>query len=224
MVTIITDVRVPAEQFPLGRVLQGYPDVSIELERIVPTHDGIVPLFWVDRGNERAVSATLRADPLVEDIAELTRTQDRVLYSVTWSPDVDALVRPLVEFNVDILSARSEDSAWTFRLQFRNRTALKQFRRACRDDGIDLQLVELFNPLMPQEKGPLTAREKDILATAYENGYWDIPRKTSQRELATLIGVDDALLSRELRDGVKATVGALLFGPGGRPYESTPRD
>ena len=48
MVTIITDVRVPADQFPLGRILQAYPDVEIELERIVPTRDEIIPLFWVE--------------------------------------------------------------------------------------------------------------------------------------------------------------------------------
>lgn len=37
---------IPADVFPLGRVLDEYPDVEIELERLVPLSEGIIPLFW----------------------------------------------------------------------------------------------------------------------------------------------------------------------------------
>ena len=219
MVTIITDVRVPADQFPLGRILQAYPDVEIELERIVPTTEAIVPLFWVETESEEAVEGTLRDDPLVEEFVRLTRTPDRTLYSVNWSPDIDALVRTLVTVGVDVLSAEGTADAWEFRLQFGDRTDLKRFRRACRENGIDLELLELFNPLMPPEKGPLTAEQKDVLATAYEQGYWEIPREVTQGELADFMGLSDDLLSSRLRAGVKLAVETVLHGPSGKPYE-----
>ncbi|MDS0294947.1 bacterio-opsin activator domain-containing protein [Halogeometricum luteum] len=191
MVTIITDVRVPAREFPLGRILEDYPDVEIELEQLVPTQTGVMPLFWVDSGSEGAVAETLTNDPLVEDITLLTRTPTRVLYSVDWSPDVDALVRTLVDLGVDVLTATGTAESWDFRLQFRKQTDLERFRRACQRQDIDVELLELYNPLMPPEKGPLTSEQHDILATAYESGYWDVPRKTTQEELAELIGVND---------------------------------
>ena len=220
MVTTITDIRIPADQFPLGRILQSYPDVEIELERIVPTNEAIIPLFWVESENEAAVEETLRADPLVEAVTPLTRTSDRTLYSVNWSPDVDALVRTLVTVGVDVLSADGTADHWAFRIQFRKRADLKRFRRACRERGIDVELLELYNPLMPPEKGPLTAEQKDALATAYENGYWDVPRGMTQQELAEFVGVDGSVLSRRLREGVKLAVGTVLYGPsGGKPYE-----
>ena len=219
MVTTITDVRVPATAFPLGEVLEAHPDVEIELERLIPTRDEIVPLFWVEAGSEAAVEASLREDPVVTDVVELTRTPGRVLYSVNWSPDVDALVRTFVDLGVDVLSAEGTAEAWEFRLQFRDRTDLKRFRRACRDQGIDMELVELYNPLMPAEKGPLTSAQHDVLATAYEQGYWDVPRKITQGELADLIGLSDDALSRHLREGVRTVVGELIFGPGGKPFE-----
>lgn len=219
MVTFITDIRVPAHEFPLGRILEEYPDVEIELEQLVPTQKGVIPLFWVDSESEGAVAKTLTNDPLVEDISLLTRTPDRILYSVDWSPDVDALVRTIVDLGIDVLMATGTADSWDFRLQFRKQTDLERFRRTCQRQDIDMELLELYNPLMPAEKGPLTSEQHDILATAYESGYWDVPRRTTQEELAELIGISDGLLSRRLREGAKSAIGELLFGPGGKPYE-----
>ena len=214
MVTAITDIRVSAGAFPLGRILQEYPEVEIELERIVPTKEGIIPLFWVESESEQAVEDTLRDDPLVEDIVELTRTPDRILYSVTWSPDVDALVQVIVNLGVTVLTAEGTANFWEFRLQFANREQLGRFRRTCQDEGIQLELMRVYNPVMPPEEGPLTSEQKDALATAYENGYWDIPRGISQRKLADLIGISDNSMSQRLRRGVKITVAEMLYGTG----------
>ncbi|ODR80521.1 hypothetical protein BG842_03430 [Haladaptatus sp. W1] len=72
---------------------------------------------------------------------------------------------------------------------------------------------------MPPEKGPLTSEQKDTLATAYKNGYWNVPREITQQDLADLIGLSDGMLSRRLRQGVKIAVEQLLFGPSGKPFE-----
>jgi len=219
VVTIITDIRVPAGQFPLGRILQKYPDVEIELERIVPTRWAVIPLFWVNSESEDAVEETLQDDPLVEEIVQLTRTPDRILYSVNWNPDVDALVRTIMDLGADVLTAEGTADSWDFQLQFRKRADFERFRRVCQKKKIDIELLELYNPLMPPEKGPLTSEQHDAIATAYEQGYWDVPRKTTQGDLADFIGISDQLLSRHLRKGVKIAIGELLFGPGGKPYE-----
>ena len=212
MVTTITDVRVPADAFPLGRILQAYPEVEIELERLVPTQTAIIPLFWVESASEAAVEQTLRDDPLVEELAQLTRTPERILYSVNWSPDIDALVGTLVDLNVDLLSAEGTANFWEFRLQFRNRAQLSQFRRTCRNKGIPIDLLRLYNPMMPPEEGPLTAEQVDALRTAYEHGFWEIPRRVTQTELADLVGISDNSMSQRLRRGVKTTVEESLYG------------
>jgi predicted DNA binding protein len=219
VVTTITDIRVPADAFPLGHILEAHPDVTIELQRLVPTQHGLIPLFWVETEHEKEVEESLRDDPLVADLVKLTRTPERILYSVRWDLDVDTLVETLVSLNVDLLTAEGTADSWEFRLQFRNKADLNRFRRACRDDDVDLELIELFNPLMPSEKGPLTSIQKDALATAFENGYWNVPRGITQQELADLIGVSDGMLSRRLRRGVEIAVEQLLFGPSGKPFE-----
>ncbi|HZD42559.1 MAG TPA: helix-turn-helix domain-containing protein [Methanomicrobiales archaeon] len=214
MVTTITDIRVSADAFPLGRILRAYPDVELELERIIPTKEGIIPLFWVESDREKEVEETLREDPLVEDIVELTRTPERILYSVNWSPEIDALIRVMVDLGVDVLTGEGTANFWEFRLQFQNREQLAQFRRTCQDKDVPLELLRVYNPIMPPEEGPLTAEQKDALATAFENGYWAVPREISQGDLADLVGVSDNSMSQRLRRGVKVAVAELLYGTG----------
>ena len=214
MVTTITDIRVPAGDFPLGRILQEYPDIEIELERIVPTREQIIPLFWIESGSERAVEETLESDPLVEEIVQLTRTPDRILYSVNWSPDINALVRAIVDLGVDVLTAEGTSNFWEFRLQFEDREKLGRFRRTCQEKDIHLDLLRVYNPQMPPESGPLTPEQRDALNAAYEEGYWDIPRGTTQQDLADLVGISDNSLSQRLRRGTKIAVAELLYGTG----------
>ena len=214
MVTTITDIRVRADVFPLGRILQQYPEVEIELERIIPTQEGIIPLFWVESDREQAVEETLREDVLVTEIVELTRTPERILYSVTWSPDINALVGAIVDHDVDVLTGEGTANFWEFRLQFQNRHQLTQFRRECQEADVPLELLRVYNPIMPPEEGPLTAEQKDALSTAFENGYWSVPREISQSDLAELVGVSDNSMSQRLRRGVKVAVAELLYGTG----------
>jgi hypothetical protein len=214
MVTTITDIRVRADVFPLGRILQQYPEVEIELERIIPTREGIIPLFWVESDREQAVEETLQEDVLVKEIVELTRTPERILYSVTWSPDINALVGAIVDHDVDVLTGEGTANFWEFRLQFQNRQQLAQFRRACQEADVPLELLRVYNPIMPPEEGPLTAEQKDALATAFENGYWSVPREISQSDLAELVGISDNSMSQRLRRGVKVAVAELLYGTG----------
>jgi len=214
MVTTITDIRVPADAFPLGRILRRYPDIEIELERIVPTRREIMPLFWVESEREDEVERSLRGDPLVEGLSQLTRTPERILYSVHWSPDVNGLVQAIVGLDVHVLTAEGTANFWEFRLQFSDREQLGQFRRVCKEAGIDLDLLRVYNPMMPPEPGPLTPEQIDALSTAFENGYWDVPRGINQTELAELVGISDNSMSQRLRRGAKIAVAEMLYGTG----------
>lgn len=42
---------VSADQFPLGTVFDQLPDVTVDLERLIPARDVVIPYFWV-RGTE----------------------------------------------------------------------------------------------------------------------------------------------------------------------------
>ena len=47
----VMEFSSPVEEFPLGSVFETLPEVTVELERLVPHETLIIPYFWV-RGAE----------------------------------------------------------------------------------------------------------------------------------------------------------------------------
>ncbi|WP_290812837.1 bacterio-opsin activator domain-containing protein [Halovivax sp.] len=208
---IITDISVPTASFPLGRLLEEYPDVSIELETMVPLHDSIIPLFWVEDGDEREIEETLREDALTDSVRLLTETDGRTLYEIHWSSDVNSLVQPLIEVGAEILSAEGAADEWDFRLQFRSHEDLDDFRSRCQENEIGIELRRLYNPSVPVEGGPLSIEQRDALVTAYLHGYYKVPREANQTDLSAQIGVSDNALSQRLRRGTARLIEESLF-------------
>ncbi|WP_266082422.1 helix-turn-helix domain-containing protein [Haladaptatus caseinilyticus] len=208
---IITDITVPADQFALGRLLDEYPAIKIELERLVPLQSGIIPLFWVEGGESDAIEATLRNDPLTQDVQLLTEADGRLLFEIEWSPDVNHLVQPLLATDAEILIAEGTVDAWEFRLQFPIRQALTDFLTQCREHGVAIELRRLYNPTLPDEGGQLTDDQYEIIAAAYERGFWNIPRDATLEDLAAELSISGNSASQRLRRGITTLVAEVLF-------------
>ncbi|MDS0283835.1 bacterio-opsin activator domain-containing protein [Haloarcula onubensis] len=213
--TVITDIEIPADKFALGKLLEQYPDIEIELVRVIPIRDGIIPLFWVDGADPDDIEATIHDDPLAEDIELLTETDGRYLFEIHWSTEIDHLIQPMIESRAEVLIAEGNSDRWTFRLQFANRSMLADFRQRCQDNNIHFELKALYNPTIPGEQleeGELTSEQYDLLATAHENGYWHIPRDIDLGELADLIGISSNAASQRMRRGLDIVVGHSVAG------------
>lgn len=208
---LIVDISVPAEAFPLGRVLQEYPEVEIELERLVPLREAIVPLFWIEGGDPTAIEETLTNDSLTKRVQQLTKTGDRYLYEVRWDPDIDGLLGVFLNTEAQILQAEGTADVWDFRLQFRSRDSLVEFRQACEKQDIPLTLRRLYNPSVPEDNGRLTDNQYEALVSAYEKGYFEVPRATSMDELAAEFGISDSALSQRIRRGTSALIAETLM-------------
>lgn len=208
---VIADVSIPADAFPLGRILEEYPEIEIELERIVPLRDAIIPLFWVSDGDTEAIAATLNEDALTESVTPLTQTDSRVLYEVEWSPDVNGVVQSMFESDARLLEAEGTVDVWDFRLQFRTRSDLAKFRTACEKNGIPVTLRRLYNPALPEDNGQLSAQQYEALVSAYKGGYFEVPRGTSMSALGTEFGISDSAVSQRLRRGTAALIVETLL-------------
>ena len=207
---VITDIVVPAESFALGRLLSEHPNVEIELERMVPARDTVIPLFWVDGAEPDAVEGTLSSDAVVDDARILTETAGRALFEVHWSDEVNHLVQPIIETDARLLSGTGGAAEWTFRIQFGSKGELAEFRERCLDNGVHIRVRRLFDRTWPADQDPLTAAQKDAIVTAWENGYFEVPRGVTLEELASLIGISDNSASQRLRRGLSTLVGSTL--------------
>jgi len=137
----------------------------------------------------------------------------RHLFEITWDADIDALVQPLIRSNAEVLRAEGSADTWEFRLQFESRDQLADFRRRCLDNDVQIQLDALYNPSLPAsatEHGGLTEQQYDLIATAFDNGYFEIPRGVQLGEVADLIGISSNAASQRMRRGLSTIVARTI--------------
>lgn len=209
--TVIADITVPAGAFPLGRVLDDVPEVEIELERIVPLQEAIIPLFWISGDDPAVIETTLRDQSETETVEQLTSAEDRTLFEVHWSPEINGLIRALVDTRAKILEATGTVDTWDFRLRFSSHADLSAFNVALTEDDIPVTLRHIYNPTLPEDESALTSDQRELLLTAYRRGYFEVPRRTTLSELADTVEVSDSALSQRLRRATDSLVEQALL-------------
>jgi len=91
-------------------------------------------------------------------------------------------------------SSPEDPAMWRFIA--RRTSDLRQIMTNLGREGIQAR-IEDVSPL--DQKATLTARQKEIMATAMARGYFDFPRKISLTGLSQLVGVKPSTLSEILR-------------------------
>ncbi len=204
--TVIADITVPADAFELGRVLQEFPDVEIELERIVPLQESIIPLFWVSGTDTADIEAALTENQHTESVAQLTTTDDKTLFEVHWSTEINGIIEALIDTRAKILEAIGEAETWDFRLRFSDHEQLSEFNIALTEDGIPVTLRHLYNPTPPEETSTLSDEQREAIVMAYQHGFFEVPRGITLTELAENMEISDSALSQRMRRALAIVV------------------
>ncbi|WP_254273073.1 helix-turn-helix domain-containing protein [Haloarcula marina] len=208
---IITDVTVTGDSFALGNFLADNPEIRVEIERVVPLGDRLLPFVWVSDGSTADVEAELMAQPLVKGVERLTSVDDRHLFQMTWTSEVNGLVEALSETNGAIIEGQGIAGQWELRLRFPDRDSLQVFNDICEKKGIDIDVTGVYNPHAPAIEGRLTQTQWETLVTAYEMGYFEVPRQATLADLAEHFDVSEQAVSQRLRRAMNAVVSGVLF-------------
>ncbi|WP_231184447.1 helix-turn-helix domain-containing protein [Haladaptatus sp. DYF46] len=64
---------------------------------------------------------------------------------------------------------------------------------------VELERTGTYQPQLEQLSATLTKRQERILSLAVERGYYDVPRRTTQRELATELDVSESTISEHFQ-------------------------
>lgn len=203
--TIIADISLPSTTFPLGRVLQSFPNATAELERVVPLRETIMPLLWVEGGDPEAVESSLRSHSQVKSVDALTTTETETLFEVHWTPAADGLTEALLNTDATVLDARGTAESWDFRLRFGAHEDLSAFNVALTRKGIPVTLRRIYHPPL-EEISPMSPVQRETLLTAYRQGYFQIPRRINQADLAEDLEISDSALSQRIRRAVSKLI------------------
>jgi predicted DNA binding protein len=212
--SIVAEFSIDADEFLLGDVLARDPIAHIEMERVIPTSQRIMPYVWVHGDEFDEFEASIRASDQIEALVQLDRTDETALYRITWEDEAKSLINGMAETDATILEARGKEQ-WYFRTRFDSHTGLTEFHNFCRDHDIAIELDRVYtltNKPAPSDFG-LTGPQRNALFHAVKGGYFEVPRRTTLRQIGEELDITEQAVSENLRRGADKVFKQVLLGP-----------
>lgn len=180
------------------RLLSGYrtEDTALELGETI-----------TDRPME--VVAAMYDDPSIE-VHELLESDDRralLKYETTDTALYDFVETSAltIEFPVDVRTGWYEfDLTGT-------REELDRLRKGLESSPLSYELLSLVNSTDPGDM--LTDRQREVIETAVQNGYFEVPRECTLAELADELHIDKSTASTILRRGEAQIIESFVSRP-----------
>lgn len=203
---------VPSDQFPLGTIFERLPHVTVELERIIPARDVVIPYFWVRGTPVDDIEGAFTEHPGVERIELVDSIADEYLLRVEWALDYDDVLTTLTEAQIALIKATGTNRQWTFEIRGDARSDIATFQSRCRELDIPITLTELhaLTPIETESEAALTEAQQEALVLAYERGYFNTPRDVTMDDLGDELGISHQAVASRLRRGIKHILGSTL--------------
>lgn len=199
---LVVEFTVPTDEFLLASTLETVPDAIVEFEQFVPTNSDPLPYLWATDCDRAAFEEVVAADPTVERVRRVAGFDSGALYELDWAglDDGDGIYSWLRANRATVLQSESLDGEWLFKLRLPSRAELGDLRTHCQENDISFRLVRLFSMTEPK-MGQFNVSEKqlEVLVTALEMGYFEIPRDATLTEVADEIGISPNSASERLR-------------------------
>lgn len=206
----VAEFTVAPDVFPLGTVFEALPDVQVELERVIPTEESVIPYFWVEGTDVDDVVTHFSMHPGVRDIRAVDRFDSRHLLRCEWVAEYTGILAGLTEANVALLSGVGTEDEWRFEVRSESREAIAEFQQYCLDEDIPIRVVTIHT-LGPMDTDlQLTDAQREALLEAYDQGYYDSPRDATLSDIGEDLGISQQAVGERLRRGVRRLVADVL--------------
>lgn len=215
--TSIAEFTLQPADFPLGRVFEDCPEVTLELDRVVPSGDTVLPYFWVHVQESQCTLEGIQA--LFDGLPELRSADlmedlgDTGLFRAEWVPEHLGIMSAIPAAGVTVISATGSRDGWLFELRASDAQQFATFQQYCREHGIGVTL-ERLRRLSDTNTGTgygLTPEQHAALALAYREGYYDESSSTDQEHIAAQLGITRQALSSRLRRGYRNLIGSTII-------------
>ena len=207
----IAEFTLSAQEFSLGTVFTELPNVTVQLERVIPDANSVVPYFWVRGTESEHIVEQFSEHPGVRDIREVDTVDGEYLMRCKWVSEYDSVLDALIAPEIILLSAIGTAEGWTFELRGESRDSIAEFKDYCHEHEVMVTLTEL-HALRPMDaKRNLTETQRDALKLAYERGYFNSPREATLQEVAEELGITQQALGSRLRRGNRRLIEQALM-------------
>lgn len=185
------------------RIVSDLPSIEIEVVQFERDGTVAVPYLWMQGVSVAAFERAVADDPHLSTAEQLEQTDDGTLYKVRWevdSPSIHCMIRS----NGMVMQARGTVDEWRLKIWFETRADAAAFQQCCnsRDVPLDVNQLGSFADVVSDGGGNLSASQRETILLAYREGYFEVPREVSQRELADELGVSSSAVGARLRRGL----------------------
>jgi predicted DNA binding protein len=211
--SVLLEFTIPARAFHLGDVLSGGSGMHLELERIVPTGNMVMPFIWATGSGHAGFERKVRDHPSVKELVVLDTIGDRGLYRIEWADGPHNLIEGVSEADTVVMQA-SGNGDWTFRLRFSDHERLSQFHNYVIDHDIPIHIERTYTLSETTERGHrfnLTVEQREALILALRRGYFETPSAASLDELADELEISRQALSSRIRGGNEKILQEVLL-------------
>lgn len=213
---IIGEFQLTPGEFELGSILSEENITLIEFERLVPTGNGIMPLFWISETSTEPFIESINRHPTVEEACSVDTFENRTLLAIDWDASRDQFVQAINEVKGQIVEAIGMPEQWDFKVRFFTHEDLSTFRALCKKAGISLRVSRIYEPrrYRSEEYFGLTDPQYEALTLAVKRGYYEIPRGCTTQELGEELNISSQAVTERLRRGVGSLATHTLLSPG----------
>lgn len=201
-------------EFPLAELFSKFPAAQIELDRVVPTNDVLIPYFWLKRDDTAEISLEGIDHPGIDDLRIVDDVDGEIFVRIDWDFEYESVLTASLETGVALVSAVGREGKWTFEVRAERQQAISEFQAYCTDHGIPIELAQLhaLSPLQSGQEYDLTEAQREALTLAYVHGFYDSPRTVSQAEVADELDISRQALASRLRRGTRRLIASTLIG------------
>lgn len=205
------EITFSGRSLVLDGTLSACQDATFRISSQAATDATAGPLYVsVTGADEGQVHAAMAADDTVRDPVCVSRFDTETIFRVRPAPDAVHVGSTVGDLGGYVRSCRGGATGWTVRMHLPTRETLRDLNARCDDLGVTIDVSHLsdLRSTTASDETTLSSEQRQLLKAAEENGYFEVPRGISQRELAVQFDVTPSAISQQLR----TAIGTLIAG------------
>lgn len=200
---IIAECEMPVSRFPLSETLTAVPTVEFEIDWMVADTPYITVYLLARVEDFDTLEAAFENDPSVTSVTLLCETEDDRSYTMQWTNPIELLIHIMVDAEGTIIHSIGNNETWLVRVLFPEQSMFSRTKEYAQKNGLPFNVRRSYSVDVKQHKQEgLTQAQYHSLVSAFEAGYFEIPKEATLHDLAEQEGTTHQALSERLRRGI----------------------
>lgn len=213
---LTAEFRLCSPLLPLIDVASAVPDLTVHIEGDEQLQSGpLLFLLRVTGPSFDGLDAALEKSPLIEKYSLISEVGSTRLYQLIMTIQRPSAVENVMAGKMVSESVTVLPDGWQVKQLFADRNEFTNLRNFARSMDISFQLDRLYeSDSTDADLIGLTNKQRDALLTAYEAGYFTVPRQASMAAVAAELDISPAALTERLHRAQAHLIEHFVYSDG----------